>query len=200
MTFREIFNNGLWKNNPGLVQLIGLCPLLATSTSVVNALGLGLATMFVLAGSNVIISLLKSFIPHTLRLPIFIFIIATFVMSASLLMEAFSLGLYSQLGLFFALITTNCTILARAESFAYKQPVWLAFWDGMSQGLGFMLVLLILGILRETLGQGTFFTIPLIHFENPFLLLLLPPGAFFVLGLLVAAYQFLKNHHKEHPK
>jgi electron transport complex protein RnfE len=182
--------NGLWKNNPALVQLIGLCPLLAISTTVLNAFSLGCATLFVLTLSNSFISLLRRIIPHSLRLPIFIMIIASLVICASLLMEAFSYPLYEQLGLFFALITTNCAVLARAEAFAYSQPIHYAAFDGFMQGLGFFLILLLLGSVREILGSGTFLQMPLFSNDYQFLLALLPPGAFLVLGFVVAGYNY----------
>jgi len=208
MNATSITVDGLWKNNPGLVQLIGLCPLLAVSNTVVNALSLGIATIFVLTLSNFFISALRKIIPRFLRLPIFIMIIATLVISASLLMEALSLSLYQKLGLFFALITTNCAVLARAEAFAYSQPIRYAILDGFIQGCGFFLVLLFLGALREIMGQGTLFhgissvlgeqyralELRLFHEDYQFLLMLLPPGAFLLLGFLVAAYHWIRQH------
>ena len=194
MKLTTIASNGLWSNNPGLAQLIGLCPLLAVSTTVINGLSLGIATIFVLTLSNLFISALRHIIPRTLRLPIFIMIIATLVICASLLMEAFSHSLYEKLGLFFALITTNCAVLARAEAFAYTQKVSYAMFDGFMQGFGFFLVLLLVGSVREILGHGTFLEIPLAHFNAPFLLALLPPGAFVVLGFIVAGYQWMKDN------
>lgn len=199
MNSKKIITQGLWENNPGLVQLIGLCPLLAVSNTVLSAVGLGIATIFVLTMSNFFISLLRDIIPRFLRLPIFIMIIATLVISASLLMEAFSLSLYQKIGLFFALITTNCAILARAEAFASSQPLRYALLDGLMQGLGFFLVLLLLGTLREMFGQGTLFQglpfeLQIFHPDYQFLLLLLPPGAFLLLGFLVAAYQWIRHH------
>lgn len=212
MNLKTITLEGLWKNNPGLVQLIGLCPLLAISSTVLNALSLGIATVFVLTLSNTFISLFRKIIPHNLRLPIFIMIIATLVICASLLMEAFSTPLYEKLGLFFALITTNCAVLARAEAFAYSKPVKYAALDGFMQGLGFLLVLLLLGILRELMGHGTLlqgisgvlgedYRYLELHFfsdDYQFLLALLPPGAFILLGFLVAGYRFIREERNNH--
>lgn len=205
MKSKQIILQGIWENNPGLVQLIGLCPLLAVSNTVLSAIGLGIATIFVLTLSNFFISLLRDLIPRFLRLPIFIMIIASLVISASLLMEAFSVSLYQKIGLFFALITTNCAILARAEAFAYSQPLRYALLDGFMQGLGFFLVLLLLGALREVFGQGTLFQglsfeLQLFSPDYQFLLLILPPGAFILLGFLVAAYQWIRHNETRRNK
>lgn len=199
----EISRNGLWNNNAALVQLLGLCPLLAVSGTVVNALGLGLATLVVLIGSNTAVSLIRNYVPDSVRLPTFVMIIASFVTCAELLMQAFTYELYQILGIFIPLIVTNCAILGRADSFARKHPVLPAMLDGLMMGLGFLLVLVALGALREMIGQGTLFTnMNLIfgpaasHWEltlfadyPDFLFAVLPPGAFVGLGLLIA----LKN-------
>ncbi len=152
--FREIARNGLWRNNPGLVQLLGLCPLLGTSNSTVNALGLGLATMLVLACSNAAVSLVRGAVSEAIRLPAFVMIIAVLTTCIELLMQAWTYELYQVLGIFIPLITTNCVILGRAEAFAAKNGVLRASFDGLLMGLGFALVLLVLGGLRELLGQG----------------------------------------------
>ena len=151
----EVTKNGLWTNNPALVQLLGLCPLLAVTGTVVNALGLGLATMMVLIGSNSIVSLIRHHVSDAVRLPVFVIIIATFVTCAELIMKAFTYELYQILGIFIPLIVTNCAILGRAEAFASKQSVGMAAVDGFMMGLGFLLVLVCLGAVRELLGQGT---------------------------------------------
>ncbi|WP_108125558.1 electron transport complex subunit E [Saccharospirillum mangrovi] len=199
----ELTRNGLWSNNPALVQLLGLCPLLAVTGSVVNALGLGLATLVVLVGSNTAVSLIRHYVPDAVRLPAFVMIIASFVTCAELLMQAFTYELYQVLGIFIPLIVTNCAILGRADAFARKNPVLPSMLDGLMMSLGFLAVLLVLGALREIIGQGTLFTnMQLIFgpmaadweitvFPNypDFLFAVLPPGAFVGLGLLIA----LKN-------
>jgi len=201
--FKEISLQGLWKNNPGLVQLLGLCPLLAVTGTLTNALGLGLATLLVLLGSNIVVSLVRQHVPNEIRIPIFVLIIASFVTVVQLLMNAFTFGLYQSLGIFIPLIVTNCAIIGRAEAFASKNPVLPSAIDALMMGLGFLLVLLVLGGMRELLGQGTLFDgaelllgdwarvlrIEVFHSDNHFLLAMLPPGAFIGMGLLIA----LKN-------
>jgi len=200
---KELSIQGLWKNNPGLVQLLGLCPLLAVTNTLTNALGLGLATMLVLVGSNSVVSMVRSHVPNEIRIPIFVMIIATFVTVVQLLMNAFTFGLYQSLGIFIPLIVTNCAIIGRAEAFASKNALLPSVLDGIMMGLGFLLVLLALGAMREILGQGTLFDgadlllgdwastlrIEVFHSDNHFLLAMLPPGAFIGMGLLIA----LKN-------
>ncbi|WP_017937842.1 electron transport complex subunit E [Zestomonas thermotolerans] len=202
-SFREIATNGLWKNNPGLVQLLGLCPLLGTSNSVVNALGLGLATILVLTCSNAAVSLIRRSVPDSVRLPVFVMLIAGLTTCIELLMHAWTYELYQILGIFIPLITTNCVILGRAEAFAAKHGVLHASFDGLMMGSGFALVLVALGALRELLGTGTLFAnmqllfgpaaaawqLELFPQDHGLLLAILPPGAFLVLGLLIA----LKN-------
>ncbi len=200
---KQIINEGLWHNNTALVQLLGLCPLLAVSGTVVNALGLGIATTLVLAGSNVTVSLIRNLVRPELRIPTFVLIIACFVTAVELLMKAFVYDLYLILGIFIPLIVTNCVIIARAESFASKNPVGRSLLDGLAMGVGFTLVLVALGAMREIIGHGTLFaqaelmfgegaqwlTITFIDGYHGFLLAILPPGAFIGLGLLIA----LKN-------
>lgn len=200
---KEILNEGLWRNNTALVQLLGLCPLLAVSGTVINALGLGIATTLVLAGSNVTVSMIRNLVRPELRIPSFVLVIASFVTAVELLMQAFLYDLYLVLGIFIPLIVTNCVIIARAESFASKNNVWRSLLDGLAMGLGFTAVLLLLGAIREILGHGTllaqaelmfgdgaqWLTITLIDDYRGFLLAILPPGAFLGLGLLIA----LKN-------
>ncbi|MBD9680638.1 electron transport complex subunit E [Pseudomonas sp. PDM18] len=204
--YREIALQGLWKNNPGLVQLLGLCPLLGTSSSMVNALGLGLATIFVLVCSSVAVSLIRGTLSEAVRLPAFLLVIATLTTCVELLMQAWRYELYEVLGIFVPLITTNCVILGRAQSFAANNNVARSAFDALMMGLGFALVLLAIGTLRELLGHGTLFAgmdllfgldaaswklqIPGYH---GLLLAVLPPGAFLVLGLLIA----LKNRIDE---
>lgn len=197
---RDIVVNALWTQNPGLVQILGLCPTLAISSSVVNALSLGLATALVMALASSGVALLRNYIPHAIRIPVFILIIATLVTMVDLLMHAFMLGLYQVLGIFIPLIVVNCIVLARVESFASKRGVTHSFLDGLMMGVGLTLVLVALGGLREALGKGTLFSgidlalgpmakdwvIPLAHDYGGFLLAILPPGAFIGLGLLIA--------------
>ncbi len=204
--YREIALQGLWKNNPGLVQLLGLCPLLGTSSSMVNALGLGLATLFVLVCSSVSVSLIRSTLSETVRLPAFLLIIATLTTCIELLMQAWRFELYQVLGIFVPLITTNCVILGRAQTFASQNNLARSAFDALMMGLGFALVLLIIGTLRELLGHGTLlagmellfgpaaadWTVQVPGYQG-LLLAVLPPGAFLVLGLLIA----LKNRIDE---
>jgi len=206
-SYREIASNGLWKNNPGLVQLLGLCPLLGVSNSVVNALGMGLATAIVLAASNASVSLIRNHVTDAVRLPAFVMIIAALTTCIELLMQAFTYELYQILGIFIPLITTNCIILGRAEAFAAKNSVAHATFDGLMMGTGFALVLLAIGAVRELLGTGALFgnmqlllgpiashwQITVFSNYPGFLLAILPPGAFLVLGLLIA----LKNRIDE---
>lgn len=200
---RQIFNNGLWHNNQAFVALLGLCPLLAVSNTVINSLGLGLATTFTLIASNYSVSKLRNFIPSEIRLPVFVLIIACIVTIVELLMKAWFYQLYKILGIFIPLIVTNCVILARAEMFASKNSPDKAWQDGLAIGLGFTLALILLGGMRELLGTGVLFAhadfmfgeiaknwqITLIADYSGMLLAILPPGAFIGLGLLIA----LKN-------
>jgi electron transport complex protein RnfE len=201
--YGELSINGLWKNNPAIVQLLGLCPLLAVSGSVVNALGLGAATCFVLMTSNTAVSLIRNVTSEAVRLPTFVMIIAASVTCIELLMQAFAFELYQILGIFLPLITTNCVILGRADGFARKNPVLPALYDGFIMGMGFGCVLVVLGALRELSGTGALFAnmdllfgegasgwkVVLFEDYQPFLLAILPPGAFIFTGLLIA----LKN-------
>lgn len=204
--YREIAKQGLWQNNPGLVQLLGLCPLLGTSNSMVNALGLGLATIFVLACSNAAVSASRRWLSDAVRLPVFVLIIAALTTCIELLMQAWTFELYQILGIFIPLITTNCVILGRAEAFAARNGVLRSAFDGLMTGAGFALVLLVLGTLRELFGHGTLLADMNLLFGpaaaswklqvpgyQGFLLAVLPPGAFLLLGLLIA----LKNRIDE---
>ncbi|CAM4428197.1 electron transport complex subunit E [Vibrio agarivorans] len=200
---KTLIKNGLWDNNPALVQLLGLCPLLAVSSTVTNALGLGLATLFVLVSSNLTVSLVKHHVPKEVRIPIFVMIIAALVTCVQLLMNAFAYELYLSLGIFIPLIVTNCIIIGRAEAFASKNDWLPAIQDGFGMGMGMTAALFVLGAMREVLGNGTLFDgadlllgnwatvlrIELFQTDSQFLLALLPPGAFIGVGLLIA----LKN-------
>lgn len=201
--YKDLSLNGLWKNNPALTQLLGLCPLLAVTGSVVNALGLGIATMAVLVGSNLAVSLIRHAVSDAVRLPAFVMIIASFTTCAELLMQAYTFELYQILGIFIPLIVTNCAILGRADAFASRNRLLPSALDGFMMGLGFTLVLVAVGAIREVLGAGTLFanmdlllgemargwTITLIPEYRGFLLAVLPPGAFLAVGFLIA----LKN-------
>lgn len=201
VNYREITGNGLWNNNPALVQLLGLCPLLAVTGSVVNALGLGLATLAVLMGSNIVVSLIRGGVTDAIRIPAFVMIIATFTTCTELLMKAFTYELFQILGIFIPLIVTNCAILGRAEAFASKNRIFPAAIDGLMMGLGFGLVLILLGAIRELLGTGSLFAdmqllfgpaaehwkLQLFGDQYEFLVWILPPGAFLITGLLIAA-------------
>lgn len=198
---QELMKNGLWVNNPAIVQLLGLCPLLAVSSTVTNALGLGIATTLVLVGSNVIVSLIRQWVPSEIRIPVFVMIIASLVTCVQLLMNAYTIGLYKSLGIFIPLIVTNCIIIGRAESFASKNEPLPALLDGLWMGLGMTLALVILGAMRELLSKGTLFDgadrllgdwasalrIEVFQFDSSFLLAMLPPGAFIGVGLIIAA-------------
>ncbi|MEQ8264083.1 electron transport complex subunit E [Pseudohaliea sp.] len=201
--YRDLSLNGLWKNNPALVQLLGLCPLLAVTASVVNALGLAAATLFVLVCSNTAVSLIRNVVSDAVRLPAFVMIIASAVTCTELLMQAYAYELYQILGIFLPLITTNCVILGRADGYASRNPLGRSAFDGAMMGLGFGVVLVLLGALREIFGTGALFAdmdllfgpaaaswkIVLVEGYQPFLLAILPPGAFIFTGLLIA----LKN-------
>lgn len=210
-TYQDIINNGLWKNNPATVQLLGLCPLLAVSSTVVNALGLGIATMLVLVVSNATVSLIRKYVRDEIRIPVFVVVIAVAVTIIKILMQAFFYDLYLIIGLFVALITTNCVIIARAEAFASKNNVFQSSLDGFFMGLGFTVVLVILGAFRELIGFGTLFQqmsllfgegahwLQITVFENydGFLLTILPPGAFIGLGLIIALKNVIDNRLKQ---
>lgn len=213
-TSSEIIKDGLWNNNPALVQVLGLCPLLAVTSTVVNAIGLGLATLLVLVGSNLSVSLIRNFVGESVRLPAFVMIIASFVTCAELLMQAFTYELYQILGIFIPLIVTNCAILGRADAFASKNPPLPAVLDGAMMGLGFLAVLITLGGLRELIGQGTLFSDMHLLFGpmaadwtvRPFeaypnvLFMVLPPGAFIGLGLLIALKNSIDTRLEERRK
>ncbi len=201
----DIIRDGLWHNNPGLVQLLGLCPLLAISGTVVNAVGLGIATTLTLLLSNVIVSLIREHVRSEIRIPVYVLIIASIVTAIELAMNAWFHGLFLILGIFIPLIVTNCAIIGRAEAFASRNSVPRAALDGLMMGLGFTGVLIALGALRELLGQGTLFAdfhlllgewghalrIEFFPEEHGFLLALLPPGAFLAMGLLIAVKNWI---------
>jgi electron transport complex protein RnfE len=203
-TYLKIAKNGLWTNNQALVALLGLCPLLAVTNNIVNAIGLGLATTFVLVASNTTISIFRRHISKAVRIPIFVLLIASFVTIVELIMQSYFYDLYLVLGIFVPLIVTNCAILGRAEAFANKNTWGKSLLDGLMMGIGFSIVLVILGAFRELIGAGTLFdqsslllgslgdTLSVVVFEDyqGTLLAVLPPGAFIGLGLIVA----IKNY------
>ena len=187
MKTKDILLNGIIKENPTFRLVLGMCPTLALTTAAVNGVAMGLATTFVLAGSNLAISLLRKFIPDKVRIPAYVVIIAAFVTIVGMLMEAFVPDLFAALGLFIPLIVVNCIILARAESFASKNAPFPSLIDGIGMGLGFTMALTLLGCIRELLGAGSLFGISLMGqgFE-PAIIMILPPGAFITLGTLLA--------------
>jgi len=203
--FKDIFYNGVWKQNTGVVQLLGLCPLLAISSSVVNALSLGLATTLVMTLSGSAVAAIREFIPNEARIPVYVLIIAVLVTVVQFLMNAYVYQLYLVLGIFIPLIVTNCIVLARAEAFASKNGVRASALDGIAMGLGLTAVLTILGGVREIFGRGTLLSgidmvfgeaakswvITVVPDYHGFLLAILPPGAFITLGMLIAGKNWL---------
>ena len=179
------FTKGIVKENPVFVLLLGLCPTLGVTTSAINGLGMGLATTFVLIGSNLVVSAVKSFIPDKVRIPAFIVIIASFVTIVELFMQAYLPSLFDQLGLFIPLIVVNCIVLGRAEAFASKNTVGSSIIDGLGMGLGFSFALTLLGAVRELLGSGAIFNFKFIQ-GDAMLVFVLAPGAFIALGYLIA--------------
>ena len=211
INYKKISMDGLWNNNPATVQILGLCPLLAVTGSVVNAMGLGLATLVVLMGSNACVSLIRNYVTDAVRLPAFVMIIAAMVTVIEMLMQAYTFELYEILGIFIPLIVTNCAVLGRADAFASKNAVLPSMVDGFMMGLGFLVILLILGGMRELVGQGTLFTnmqllfgpmaanweLTVIDNYGGFLLAILPPGAFLGLGLIIAGKNVIDKRLKE---
>ena len=186
----KVMRDGILYDNPVLIQVVGMCATLATSTSIINGAGMGLSTTAVLIGSNVVISLLRKFIPDTVRIPCFIVVIASFVTVVQLLLQAFLPAINDALGLFIPLIVVNCIILARAEGFASKNGVVSSFFDGLGNGLGFTLVLMVMGAIRELLGSGTLLGMSIMPEAFPkTLLMIMAPGAFFTLGILMAVFK-----------
>jgi len=182
------FAKGLWKENPIFRLVLGMCPALAVTTAAINGVAMGLAATFVLISSNLVVSLIRNLIPARVRLPAFIVIIASFVTIVDLIMAGFLFQLHKTLGVFIPLIVVNCIILGRAEAFASKNPLLHSLADGLGMGIGFTLALTVLGGVREVLGNGTLFSVPIMGSSFlPFLVMVLPPGAFIALGFLLAA-------------
>lgn len=190
----QIILNGLVKENPTFVLMLGMCPTLGTTTSALNGLGMGLATTFVLLCSNTVISALKKLIPDSVRIPAFIVLIASFVTVVELSMKAYMPALYASLGLFIPLIVVNCIVLGRAEAFAAKNSVFDSALDGLGSGLGFTVALGLLGAIRELLGAGTILGYSLFPEDYGMLVFVLAPGAFIALGLIIAFINKIKNN------
>jgi electron transport complex protein RnfE len=203
----RVFTAGFWRENPTLVVMLGLCPTLAVSTSAFNGLGMGLATLIVLLGSNIAISLIRSYIPKKVRIPSYIVVIATFVTLVDMSLEAFVFNLHQALGIFIPLIVVNCIILGRAEAFASKNSVGVSILDALGMGLGFTITLFLLGAVREILGNGTLtlfqYQDVLVTFQvvgksvDPILVMILPPGAFIAIAFFVAGMNAIQARQKK---
>ncbi|MAT64564.1 MAG: electron transport complex subunit RsxE [Gammaproteobacteria bacterium] len=212
-SYPEIARNGLWNNNPALVQLLGLCPLLAVTTTFINGLGLGIATTLTLIISNSVVSAIRKLVRPEVRIPVFVLVIASTVTVIEISMNAWFHDLYLILGIFIPLIVTNCSIIGRAEAFASKNRLRAAFTDGLAMGLGFTAVLVTLGALREIIGKGTLFaqahlmfgefaanwSLTLVEDYRGFLLAVLPPGAFIGLGLIIAVKNIIDQRRARRP-
>ena len=197
MAIGKEFAKGIYVENPVYRMVLGMCPTLAVSNTVENAVGMGVAATFVLLGSNIVISLIKNIVPKKIRIPMFVVVISAFVTIIDLVMAAYTPALHTALGIFVPLIVVNCIILGRAEAFASKNTIMDSIADALGMGLGFTLALLSLGITRELLGNGTFWGYPVLgqHF-TPLLIFILPPGAFLVLGLYLGLFNWIDNKRK----
>ena len=193
MNYIKTITNGIIKENPTFVLLLGMCPTLATTTSATNGMSMGLATMFVLICSNFVISLIKNVVPDMVRIPVFVVVIAAFVSILQMLMEAYMPSINKSLGIYIPLIVVNCIILGRAEAFACKNNPLASICDGIGMGLGFTLALTLLGSVRELIGAGTLFGVTLLPETSNVLLFVLPPGAFITLGYLIAIVNKLRS-------
>ena len=194
----QVFKTGVFKNNPVFIVNLGLCPTLATSTSLRDAIGMGLAATFVLVGSNVIVSAIRRAVPHKVRIPCYIVVIATFVTIVELFLGAYQPDLYKALGIFLPLIVVNCIVLYRAEVFASKNGIVSSLFDGFGMGSGFTCAVLLLAFIREGLGKGTLMGYPVIPGFNPTGIMVLPPGGFLTMGLLLGFFSWRKLRAKEH--
>jgi len=192
------FMKGIWKDNPVLRLLLGLCPVLAVTTSVENGLGMGAAATFVLLCSNIVVSLLRKIIPPRMRIPCFIVVIAAFVTIVDLVLQGFFFELSKSLGVFVPLIVVNCIILGRAEAFASKNGIFMSMIDALGMGIGFTFALVAVGTVREILGNGTWLGFPVPPFTaHPWIIMILPPGAFITLGLLIAGMNAITQRQEE---
>ncbi|MBN1295992.1 electron transport complex subunit E [bacterium] len=189
-----VLTEGLWRSNPVLILLLGMCPTLGVTSSAINGIGMGLATTFVLIMSNLVVSAMRGIIPKKMRIPCFIVIIASFVTIVEMLTQAFTPALYKALGVFIPLIVVNCIVLGRSEAFAYKNSVFRSLLDGIGMGIGFTLALGIMGTIREILGNGSILGNPLFgeHF-SPMLIMIMPPGAFLTLGYLLGLANYINR-------
>lgn len=193
----QVFKNGLLKENPIFVQLVGMCSALAITTSAFNGIGMGVAVIAVLVGSNVVISAMRNIIPDDVRIPAFVIIIATFVTIIDMFMHAFTFELYQALGVFIPLIVVNCIILARAEAFAFKNSITDSVFDGLGMGLGYTIAITTLSAIREILGNGTIFGFHLLpETYEPMMIIIQPPGAFIALGLLIGLVNYMTGKKK----
>jgi len=190
----QLVTRGIIKENPTLIMVLGCCPSLAVTSSVINGIGMGISTTFVLLGSNTLISLLKNVIPNKVRIPAFIVVIATFVSIVDMLIQGYVPALAESLGLFIPLIVVNCIVLGRAEAFASKNSVFDSFLDGLGMGLGFTFALFLIGSVREILGSGSIFNIKIME-NSEILVFVLAPGAFFVMGFIIAAMRALQKNN-----
>lgn len=186
MSIKDNFFKGIWSNNPVLVLLLGFCPTLAVSSSVIDALGMGVSATFVLIGSNMVISMMRNFVPSKMRIPVYIVVIATFVTIVDLVLYGYMPALHKSLGVFIPLIVVNCIVLGRAEAFANKNNVFNSFIDGLGMGVGFTLAIFVLASVREVLGNGTFMNVQLFGSGyQPVIVAVLAPGAFLTLGMML---------------
>lgn len=193
----EIFKNGVGKENPILVQQVGMCATLAITTSLLNGIGMGVAVIAVLTGSNIVISALRKYIPDEVRIPAFVIIIAAFTTIIDLLMHAYTFALYQALGVFIPLIVVNCIILARAEAFAFKNGILDSTIDGLGMGVGYLVAMILLSSIREILGNGTLLGFSILpESYEPMMMAIQPPGAFILLGLLIGAVNYLSRKKK----
>jgi len=194
MSFSKELVKGIWKENPVFILVLGMCPVLAVTTSAMNGVGMGVAATFVLLCSNIVVSLIRSIVPDRVRIPVYIVVIASFVTIVDLVMSGYFRSLHHSLGLFIPLIVVNCIILGRAEAFASKNSIFLSIADGIGMGAGFTLALVILGSIRELLGNGSIFNYQLFGGGyEPILVMILPPGAFLTLGLLTGVFAALEK-------
>jgi len=194
MSFSKEFIKGIWRENPVFILVLGMCPVLAVTTSAANGLAMGLAATFVLLCSNIVISVIRSIVPDRVRIPVFIVVIASFVTVVDLVMSGYFRSLHHSLGLFIPLIVVNCIILGRAEAFASKNSIFFSIADGLGMGAGFTLALVILGSIRELFGNGSIFSYQLFGGGyEPILVMILPPGAFLTLGILTGVFAAIEK-------